>query len=81
MLSRKHYQAIAAIVADATDTGDVIHVSDLTRRLADYFTRDNPAFDRAKFLAACGVQLSRADTWDKEDNEADARARAFGEQT
>ncbi len=54
MLTKKDFRAIAAEIALAD-------VSDATRRimadsLARYCATQNPRFDRAKFLAACGVQ-------------------------
>lgn len=52
LLSRKDYQAIAAIIArriyDLNDAG-IWLVSDL----ADYLESDNPAFDRDRFADAC----------------------------
>jgi hypothetical protein len=67
-LSRKHYCAVAAILADP-----VVHVqtgpeyksrpatpSDVRiafiHEFANMFAADNPNFDRARFLAACKVQ-------------------------
>jgi hypothetical protein len=75
-LSRKHYCAVAAIIADKVamfpnDAG-ASHVQIVARAalahvaqdLTDYFASDNPAFDRARFLAACKV----IDDWDHVDN-------------
>lgn len=61
MMTRTHYENIAALVNDlATTTSDPsqaadIAVSDFIDDLADYFFADNPRFDRKKFLTACGL--------------------------
>jgi len=64
MLTRQHYKAIAAIVKDDSVTGHSGEYDDSTtcidtitiaHSLADYFAEDNPCFDRAKFLTACGL--------------------------
>jgi hypothetical protein len=63
-LSRKHYCAVAAIIADAEDSikgeddisrGRWLANEHMAAQLADYFASDNPQFDRARFLAACKV--------------------------
>ncbi len=64
MLSRKHYVVIAAVIDNARkdasrtafDVNGAAACSKITHELANYFASDNPAFNRAKFLAACGVQ-------------------------
>jgi hypothetical protein len=48
-MSRKHYIALAALVADLPPVVSRIVVAD---RLADYLSLDNPAFDRDLFLGA-----------------------------
>jgi hypothetical protein len=50
-LSRKHYCAVAAIIAKVGGDNSQRYAIEL----ADYFTADNPNFDRAQFLAACKV--------------------------
>ena len=45
-LSRKHYVAIAEILNQA----EVTHA--LCRDFAEYFAKDNPRFDEARFLNA-----------------------------
>ena len=64
-LSRKNYEAVAAIVAgealdppiaDAWDRGYESAREGIAVSLANYFARDNERFDRARFLNACGVQ-------------------------
>lgn len=58
MLSKKHYEAIAKIIKDNTavviaiDAG-IIFRDSLAYELADYFLKDNPSFDREKFIKAC----------------------------
>lgn len=59
-LSKKHHEAIAAAIraercgpgSPAVETA----LDQVASRLADYFAADNPRFDRARFLAACGVE-------------------------
>ena len=54
-LSRKHYVAVAAILSEYTDNGT--HTPGfIAEDLASYFASDNPAFDRQRFLKACGVE-------------------------
>jgi hypothetical protein len=60
---RRHYQAIAdAIKAERDSNGAVNGFSSaldshrLADRLVSLFASDNPNFDRARFLKACGVE-------------------------
>lgn len=58
-MTRKDYCLIAsAIRASAAET-DLLHEKRSAARIADNlaaaFERDNPRFDRARFLSACGV--------------------------
>lgn len=64
-MTRKDYVAIAKAISDGQfidlRTNGEVAVSVLTRakiarQLADAMSRDNPRFDRDRFLAACGVQ-------------------------
>ena len=59
MLSKKDYEAIAAELAAAhevdTDKRAVDAVERIAEGLARYFADDNPRFNRARFLRACGV--------------------------
>jgi hypothetical protein len=63
-MTRKDYETIATIIdrhVDITSRSalDIITVEvlfDLARNLADSFEKDNEAFDRERFLAACGVR-------------------------
>lgn len=61
---KRHYEAIATVIADMSHEAAVPGVRmlfsssetvDLARRLADYFAIDNPRFQRDRFLRACGV--------------------------
>lgn len=49
--SKKDYNAIANILNGCGDKKECI-----ARRLAEYFKKDNPAFDEARFLAASGIK-------------------------
>lgn len=53
--TRRHYVTLSDLIR-LSDT-DLFSHTELTRfatRLADLLTIDNPAFDRARFLTACG---------------------------
>lgn len=61
-MSRKHYVAIAREFAQVknADWGDVVPTAEDMReacaaRVADVMAKDNPNFDRARFLYACKV--------------------------
>ena len=49
-MTRKHYKMVAAAVAKMVERSDRWLVANL---LADTFEKDNPRFDRDKFIAAC----------------------------
>jgi hypothetical protein len=63
MFSRRHYRAIAAIIADLSLSDDehddlgLIELDALRRSIASQFARalkaDNPRFDSARFCDAC----------------------------
>ncbi len=56
MFTKQHYKAIAEIIKkDTNSIRDLVFVpkAALVKDLADYFTKDNEHFDRAKFLEAC----------------------------
>jgi hypothetical protein len=60
MMTRKHFEQIAAILASnkPSFTRDE-EFADWTRQckqFADWLKRENPRFDLAKFLTACGVE-------------------------
>lgn len=57
-MTRKDYQLIAQVFANV---GEIVELSetigaDLARNLAEALQADNPRFDRARFLEACGVK-------------------------
>lgn len=59
-MTRKHYEAIAAAIreeSDAFPTDLVVRgtLERLASALGGVFAADNPRFDRARFLAACGI--------------------------
>jgi hypothetical protein len=53
-MTKKHYEAIAAILSKHNATDKTL-VASAARCLADYFATDNKNFDRARFLASCGI--------------------------
>ncbi len=59
-MSRKHYRAIAAAIADARKTANSAstdHALDaLARTLACIMKDDNDRFDLNRFLTACGIE-------------------------
>lgn len=59
MMSRKHYKAIAAVIkenVDAFDNAGYIAARNIGNSIADICAEDNPNFNRAKFLQACGIK-------------------------
>jgi hypothetical protein len=46
-MTKKHYIAIATIIAHNDTSHDIIHA------LADFFEEDNKLFQRKKFLQSC----------------------------
>jgi hypothetical protein len=52
-LSRKHFVALADIVADIVDNEGTIDAKSLALRLADWCASENGRFDRERFLVAC----------------------------
>ena len=57
MLSRKTYEAQAAIIAKHVEAGKVErdHLYEMATDLANYYAKDNPRFDRTRFFEACGL--------------------------
>ena len=54
-MSRKHYEAILKErYYNIGDEGDNA-VRSIAIALTNYFAQDNPNFDRARFLEACGI--------------------------
>jgi hypothetical protein len=65
-MTKKHYEAIARILATHISAGKMRTVWEIeagiaiARDLADYFASDNQRFDRVRFLTACGIERSSA---------------------
>ena len=72
-MTKKHLEALAAILRDART------VSVATQRIAEYAAQDNPRFDRARFLKACGLdEVYRIGDGTICRSEKEARAYADG---
>jgi hypothetical protein len=62
-MTRKHYQQIADMIRqtytlnDGHESGTLAHIA---RQFATIAKRDNPNFDRDRFLTACGMD---GDDW------------------
>jgi hypothetical protein len=64
MLTKQTFKAIAEIIKEARSEqlyrennnipSDLI-VNYIANDLADFFAKENPQFDRDKFIAACGI--------------------------
>ena len=59
-MTRQHFQFLADVLAAHQDRaqhvfGDIL-LGELVQAFADRLTECNPRFDRARFVAACGVQ-------------------------
>lgn len=63
--TRRHYEQFAAIIRDMRNAADadgvftLCYVLDFADKLAVTFSRDNPRFNRERFLAACGINNSQ----------------------
>ena len=55
-MTRKHYVAIAEIIALHNEEHSNEIITALAGHMANYFKRDNPKFDRERFLTACGIE-------------------------
>lgn len=55
MKTKKDFELVARILREADADGEHV-VRDLAERFADEFAKSNPAFNRAKFLAACAPE-------------------------
>ncbi len=60
MLTRKDFKAIAGILKNertaATSQDGLGRIDGICLEIADYLATKNPAFDRDKFLTACGIK-------------------------
>jgi len=54
MMRRNDFKEIAAIIREYKILSDTEPVYVLTTKLCQYFRQSNPAFDKEKFLKACG---------------------------
>ena len=54
MLTRKHFQAIADCIKRTQGRDDHAIALQIALNLCTVFKAENPAFDRERFLAACG---------------------------
>lgn len=59
-MTKKDFEAFARIIrseyADAQELETKLVIERITRRWADVCANDNARFDRARFLAACGIE-------------------------
>lgn len=55
-MTRKHFEAIAALLdrERSLNNGGDGSVFAIAEAMADLFAKENPRFDRDKFLTACG---------------------------
>ena len=56
-MSKKDYEAIAEAIAFYSDVKTINMVDLVAIRLCAHFAKDNPRFDRAKFLLACKIPV------------------------
>lgn len=63
MCSKRDYIAVARVIRDETEDIDVASstpaseaVARIASGVATHFEENNPAFDRVRFLSACGVK-------------------------
>jgi hypothetical protein len=56
-MTRKDYELIAGVFAGIAEIIDINETvgADIAQRLADALEEENPRFNRARFLSACGV--------------------------
>jgi uncharacterized membrane protein YjgN (DUF898 family) len=55
-MTRKDYNLIAEVIANSQGLTRVGIINTVAERMADALQADNPRFDRARFLTACGVK-------------------------
>ena len=56
MMTRKDYVATAEILSDVADVIDDVVLYALAKDFSDYFSKDNPRFDRDRFFRAIGIK-------------------------
>jgi hypothetical protein len=59
-MTKKHYEAIAKVLADQPSS---LNKKLICLNLAAFFSKDNPLFNRSKFLNACGIRNYRLITF------------------
>jgi hypothetical protein len=55
-MTRKDYVMIADVIKNLDEVIDEYALEVLADNMADSLESDNPRFDRARFLSACGVK-------------------------
>ena len=57
-MTRKDYELIAGVFASFSDIVELSETigADIARRLADELAEENPRFNSARFLSACGLE-------------------------
>lgn len=55
-MTRKDYVIIADVIKNLDECIDSYALEALADNMADALQGDNPRFDRARFLSACGVK-------------------------
>lgn len=53
-MTKKDYVLIASVFANHDN--EIRSIADVAEGLADMLERDNPRFDRSRFLKACGIE-------------------------
>ena len=56
MMTRKDYVATAEILSDVADVIDDVVLYALAKDFSNYFSKDNPRFDRDRFFRAVGIK-------------------------
>lgn len=54
-MTRKHYKAIAEIINKSEKAHLLNYAGSVMQRFIDYFEKDNPEFNRDKFIKACDI--------------------------
>ncbi len=53
-MTKKHMKLVASLINAAHNGVDPAHIATMA---AAFFAKENPRFDEARFLAACGTHL------------------------
>lgn len=56
-MTKKHFELVARVIKSMPSFAPTLRAqrASCANAFADEFERENPRFDRARFLAACGV--------------------------